>query len=391
MKRLVLLYNFSSKNIGDLLMVQAAREWLRELDPQVTVALPWDGRGARAFLGADVEVVPTMGRPGSGRRWQASHILLSIADRVVSVLRRFGLKIGGYSPQKAVAVVLDISGYWLGTPWKEEQGAWFNRRYKQFHDRGAKIVLLPKTYGPFDSDDGRRQLADAIGVAHLVCVRDVRSMDEIKKAGVETESIALFPDYTARVKSTAMRGDGAYAVVIPSSRLFMGGRQEFDLSAGAAFFSALATYIHQTHGIPVKFVVHQTGADALLVDRIEAMHETAQGFSYWRPGTPESVKSVIGGARVAVSGRLHGLYNCIYQQVPVVCLAWSFKYRAIARQLQIEDCIIEGTDEKRVRGAIDRAIDDHIWIASYIERCEAIEKWSIERNRTMFNQIVAAL
>lgn len=335
----ILLMNTSFHNRGDALMNRAIQQRLgpaHRWSLAANVAFV-SRREARPF---DVALVS--GLPGHSRKQRLFNTLVSAGATLAGAFPRAVRRRSGIVVPSEIDVALDVSGYCFGDPWGQERVDQSARNYRLLRQAGARVILMPKTWGPFKRIESR-SLDSMFDQIDLAFARDQRSLAliEAEIGPRNREKLFFAPDYTHEV-APAAAGEPAgerIAYLIPSSRVIDSGTLSRDRYL--ALFADAREQLAAA-GLSPKLLIHETANDMAFVDSAARM-----GF-----GRDEVViaadaihaKTLISTASAVVTSRLHGLYNALNCAVPVAVVAWSFKYEEALKQYHCEDCLVDISD-----------------------------------------------
>jgi polysaccharide pyruvyl transferase WcaK-like protein len=348
----ILLLNTSFKNRGDALMVEAVRRRLGaaascSVSADIAYASPVESRPFRVAL-VSMLFADSMKRRAFNGGVEVLSALAALRGERVSGIRRFhGLG--------EVDVAFDLSGYCFGDHWGVGKVDQATQVYRKLKNAGAKVVLMPRTWGPFQTIPSK-SLDRMLDSVDLLFARDARSLSLIEGAIGERNARKLHfaPDYTHEILPSQSENRGPpVSYLIPSSRVVDSGtltRRRYK-----ALFALARAKLHAADRSP-KLLIHESANDLAFASEAEEM-----GFS------PEEVviapdavsaKSLISQASLVVSSRLHGLYNALNCQVPVAVVAWSFKYEEALRQYGSSECLVDlASPEDSLIGIIESLLD----------------------------------
>nr|WP_255529231.1 polysaccharide pyruvyl transferase family protein [Luteimonas sp. MC1895] len=333
-----MLFNTSFKNKGDALMNEAI---VRELGDGHDWAAPAslhftsrrEARGYRVCLVSDL--------PGATWKQRTFNRVVSVSAALAHIAgpelrRRIGVCI-----VEDIDVAMDVSGYCYGDVWGQEKIEWGVRTYKRLHRAGACVILMPKTWGPFEKIS-KASVREMLRFVDLAFARDENSkstLDEIVPA--ERSNVRFAPDYTHKVASSGgvESGPGDVAYVIPSYRVIDSGALD-----KAMYYRVLsdARRILEKRGLVPKLLIHESSNDLQFVDDVGELGFSVNDVVVF--DDPVELKNAISTAAAVVTSRLHGLYNALNSAVPVAVVAWVFKYREALRQYGCEECLVDLTN-----------------------------------------------
>ncbi|MGI9455657.1 MAG: polysaccharide pyruvyl transferase family protein, partial [Aeoliella sp.] len=167
--------------------------------------------------------------------------------------------------------VLDISAGDSFADIYGDEVFWYQSQLKLMClDLSLPLVLLPQTFGPFNSDESRAIAADIVSRSRLVCTREADGIDEVNRlcAGRPGPRITEAPDVAFLLDAAEaalpdrtddhIRRGGGPVIAINISGLLYFARKSFEL---ATSHSALM-------GKLVDWALSQEGARVLLVPHV---------------------------------------------------------------------------------------------------------------------------
>lgn len=332
----ILLFNTSFQNRGDALMAEAV---LQQLGPSHSWSVAADvavggGRESRAMKPNLVSMLP-----GATFKQHAFNSGIAVADamwRLIPEIVRKRLPVTSF---RDVDVAIDLSGYCFGDQWGQDRVERASLTYQLLREAGARIVLMPRTWGPFETISAASMdaLFDQVDLAFA---RDQRSLSitQVKLSPANHRKLSFAPDYTHAVEPDPARWpvEPGTVMLIPSSRVIDSGtmsRNDYhELFADARAQLAAC-------GLRPRLLIHEISNDLAFIGQAGAM-----GFTHEEVLKPENAiaaKSMIAQASAVVTSRLHGLYNALNSQVPVAVVAWSFKYEEALKQYDCTQCLVD--------------------------------------------------
>lgn len=238
-----------------------------------------------------------------------------------------------------IDLALDVSGYCFGDHWGQERVDHSTKLYRDLKLAGSRIVLMPKTWGPFEKISPE-SLDKMFEYVELAFARDIRSLENISKmvSQENARKIKFAPDYTHSVEVPVLTKPASppHCYIIPSKRVIDSGAM-----AEGKYLEVLrsAKVVAESHGLDVKLLIHEVSNDLWFVENSSRIGFSASDVVVARDA--RHAKSLISAARFVITSRLHGLYNALNSSVPPIVLAWSFKYKEALVQYGVEECLID--------------------------------------------------
>lgn len=337
-RRIALIANGSFRNKGDALMAQALIE---RLEGNYALAFPvraaiYSFRHLARYHTVLVSDLPAESVKRQLFTWGVG--LLNAVARTLPPPWRLAIRC---ITEDDADVIFDLSGYCFGDHWGEERVKHASAGYERWARKGKKIVLMPKTWGPFETI-GAHHLNSMFQWVTIAFARDQRSLATLRDllSPENARKLHFAPDYTHEVAPLrpTISAKGAY-LIIPSYRMIDSGTLSRD--GYTAFIRHARNMIAETR-CPVRLVLHESSMDVWFKD-----HAAAMGFGdddVFVLDDERELKGLIAQSRGVVTSRLHGLYNSLNSGVPVLVAAWSFKYAEALRQYGCEQCLLDSDD-----------------------------------------------
>lgn len=357
---------------GTLLACPGAKIVVQAVSTRPTVEVPVAGR-VLAAEGSNIhyarswkdrngsrrlEVLTGLSRwlPGPGRRW------LRKCNRVLEQWGR-------------ADVVMDVSG---GDSFAELYGP---RRFNQHKAlkrlalrTGKPLVLLPQTYGPFQSPSVIAEVREILTRSALAATRDVTGVQELEKlfgAGV-AQSVRTCPDMAffldpapvpeVREPAVVRPGPGWTLIGLNLSALLWSGGEQFGLKAdyrglvrGIAEWAAgrrntrlvlipHVVALEAREGSPTNLEwLNQQSDTAACREAMEWLGSEFAGrvACLGGPYGAAQTKHLIGKCDFMIGARMHACIGAVSQCVPAATLAYSKKAAGVMGQAGVADTVID--------------------------------------------------
>jgi len=301
----ILVMNTSFQNRGDALMIEAISNRLSKgnelsIAADIAVSSPRESRAYRTCL------ISTLPRSSPKQR---------IFNTAISVGSHLGSKLPlpGITTPEDIDIALDVSGYCFGDPWGMEKLDSVCRAYQRLKRAGAKVVLMPKTWGPFKKFDPR-SIDAMLDYTDLVFVRDEQSKINLTEvvSKINVLKIRFAPDYTHEVlapKPPGLAGE-KLAFIIPSSRVIDSG------TFGAEEYMQLLSLARSQAseiGYRPKLLIHESSNDRKFVDQADKMGFRSTDIEV--PVNALATKSLVSTAEMVVTSRLLGFKHQVQRLI----------------------------------------------------------------------------
>lgn len=289
--------------------------------------------------------------------------------------------------ERDVDVVLDASGFALSDQWGPKMAVHLGHKIEEARRRGARVIMLPQAFGPFERPDVRDACQKVLDQVDLVFAREQQSYDYLIDLGISASKVRIAPDFTNSLHVKAM-SDGVgpspvsvqqpYACVVPNYRMV-------DMTADGVedtYIAFLCDTVKMlfANGLDVKLLLHTTNPNDAELGNTVCSRTDADLLA---PSDALDVKRIIGGSECVVSSRFHGLVNALSQGVPAAATGWSHKYQYLMQEYACEDFLVsmDAEAEKQqaeIRALVEKreSLRERIETAGIVQRQRTEEMWS---------------
>lgn len=344
-------------NKGDALMLDACVEALGgrfALAAEGALGLARRPRGAgldRLAWGSLPAARLSRGFKGGGARGAALRdaALLALPE---GLRARLGVRDG-----RAVAGLLDASGFAYGDQWGAERMRRRAAYYAAMKARGARLVMAPQALGPFEAGEGREAARALLAPFERVYARDARSLAHLEALGLAPGVAAQAPDVSHLLAPAPLPpGDWARrACVVPNARML--DRTGPETAARYRAFLALALRLLQERGARPFLMLHESNDAALAAEVAREARAGGEGVAVIDPPAREA-KAILGAARAVVSSRYHATVSALSQATPTLGTSWTHKYDALFEEYRCPEMLVSpALPEEALRDRLDRALD----------------------------------
>ncbi len=291
-------------NKGAMLMMMAVMEQIREYRPDARIAVAPMPQMKR-FL--DYEILPII--PG----------LIEYPD---------------------LNLLLDASGFVYSDQW----GADFSRaaafKFEKLKSYGAKLILLPQAFGPFQNPEVRDLFRRIVAAVDLIFVRDHSSLEHVRSVAGDDQKIHLAPDFTILLEAKKPLEPSLYTdkvCIVPNLRMLdKAGNGD---SAHYIDFLKKTVIASRTLGKGAFFLIHEGYGDFEIAQRVN--HLLDQNCEITIESDPLVLKGILGTSAAVGSSRYHALIGSLSQAIPSICVGWSHKYHELFNDYNFPEGIIE--------------------------------------------------
>jgi colanic acid/amylovoran biosynthesis protein len=348
-------------NFGDQLMLKTLIEQLKSINSESKLAVEnhYCTYDVRSNLGLYLLM------------WEKQKMRFSglIADPII---KRYSKPLGLIQRDQINAIV-DISGFAYTDYWGPQNTINMANYAEKQNKRGAKIVLMPQAYGPFESTEIQENFLRLAAYTSIIYTRDKVSYNAIKNIGVDTDKVKIAPDITTISPMQVpdwCKSFSHYVCIIPNRRMF-----EQNTTTKSNYLNVLgsAAKLIQEKGLKPLFLVFEKQD----FDLVRQIKETTNAQIYISNTTdPVIIKGIISKAKLVIGSRYHSLVSALSQSVPSIGTSWAHKYEQLfsdynmanylIKELRIEtlndfvNYLLETENNIKVRKLLSEAADNMI-------------------------------
>lgn len=244
---------------------------------------------------------------------------------------------------------------------------------------GRRFILLPQTYGPFNSATTRSVARYILKRATTIATRDQLSFDYVQELTRESREVSLCPDIAFTLESRKPSGyaenfkesDGSPNVGINVSGLLYNGgytgRNEFDISLDyRELINEIVQLFVSRYGCSILLVPHVITENLHVENDLMAAESIVRKLPNKLKGqvsivAPETgspfydqceIKYIIGECDFFLGSRMHATIAALSQLIPTVGLAYSRKFAGVYRTIGVEDCVVD-LRQNSLKGALE--------------------------------------
>jgi len=268
-----------------------------------------------------------------------------------------------------IDVVIDASGYCFSDLWSDEYVEGNVNSRIAYHRFGAKLVLLPQAFGPFQRAGVRKSCKSLFEKSSLIFPRDLESFEHVRDLTGSDEKLHLAHDFTNIVQGFVPQSfdpklAGAIGI-LPNEKMIAKkeSQKENYLDFLVHCFQILTEY-----RVPYFLLCHQN-EDYKIVELLKSKWKTMPPVV--SESNPLFIKGILGTCRFLIGSRFHGLINGFSQGIPCIGTSWSHKYEALFKDYGCSEFLMTDLESKQsVNPLIASLMDD----SSYQSAKNNIEK-----------------
>lgn len=326
-------------------------------------------------------------------------LLTPVLTRFAGMVRRTGKWDGKIAEMdralRDADVVLDASGYTLGSGWSKQGGTNLLDTIRTARRYGTEVVLMPQSFGPFDwgeDDDAQflEEVKEELAYCTKIYARETEGYECLRSLGLN--NVELSADLVIREKTFPKPGEifasgGTRKIDYPEqgSVGFIVNENLFRIGDPATVRSLYANILDKLvdKGEKVYFLNTST-ADLELTEEIlkETRNRDKVSVITGDYSSPELIE-MIGRFKYVVASRYHSIVFAYRNGVPAVIFGWAAKYTDLAAHFGQEDYVFDvrnpGVEE--LVGKIDEMGERHEMESQLIkQRLEDMQSSSVVRH-----------
>ena len=325
----VLITGTNFQNKGAELMMHAIVDELRKWPEVKDIVMPLESGSFKQRTASGV-------RHLLGRKVDRAPVIESVVARVGDAVPNWITRHSSFSRVRDLDLVLDASGY----IYSDVSGPTPSRRSFRTHRRyahgGAKVVLLPQAFGPFEDTQVRTAFQGVLRASTLAFARDAESLTFLRGIAPRSLKLASAPDFTIPSRATGdprlIERYRGRACMVPNIRML----RDTDEATGAWYLDALTRAAQHLAflGLEPYFLLHQD-QDVTVAERIRA--RSTVSIEVVTHPDPRVLKGLLGCAHLAIASRYHALVGALASGVPAIGIGWSHKYRALFSDFDVPE------------------------------------------------------
>ena len=286
----------------------------------------------------------------------------SLAARVkMKMMKMLGLKQRDLMLKalpKKIDVALDAGGYQFGDSWNhsEEDIAWIRRYYSALKERGAKIIMLPQAFGPFEKETSRKMISTAAGFADLIFPRDPESLAHLQQIFGTVKHFDIYGDFTnllSYAKNDTPKGDDKICFIL--NQKMIAGAADISEQEYISFFVRMISHVRSKSENEIVLLNHEGAGDLALCNKVNAHFDGALHVITGQNAL--QIKEFLSGCLFVVSSRYHGIISALSQQVPCLATSWSHKYEELYREFELPHFVLDLARPENANHLIEGLLD----------------------------------
>lgn len=252
---------------------------------------------------------------------------------------------------KSADVMVDLSGYNLGSKWSIETNKNYLRYFMEAHKHGIPVVLFPQSFGPFDYGEEQNEM-DALIQSVLSGVDAIFAREkegyELLTTRYHLQNVQLSPDFV--LTSDIPKWENLYysepglgfkkvhkknvVGVIPNYQNFIHGSHK----------EVLKIYIYlikELLAIGKKIVIFRHSEDLEVCREIYSVFHDEPDVELYEYGFSSfEYSKFIKEFDFLVAARYHSIVHAYKIGIPVVALGWAIKYQELTTLFQQQKYLI---------------------------------------------------
>lgn len=256
-------------------------------------------------------------------------------------------------------LLLDISGYALGSDWNLNATLLYLSKIKTAHKYGMEIYLMPQSFGPFDYKHGIRpiinyRIKNVLQIPKRIYARELVGFNLLNKkfnlnnvqlsADLVLKSNDVDPDYiyTTLPKSKAEEIKSNSVAIIPNKKTFQHGDTEQLIKVYKEIINKLLK-LNKT-----IYILRHSHDDIEACEKLKNLFPSNEnvillGKDYSCLEYEEMIKDF----EFIIASRYHSIVHAYREGTPSIALGWAVKYQELLKMFKQDEYIFD------VRGNID--------------------------------------
>jgi coenzyme F420 hydrogenase subunit beta len=241
--------------------------------------------------------------------------------------------------------LFDASGFAYSDQWGANYSRTAALKFERLGSYGAKMILLPQAFGPFQNPEIRALFRRIVAAVDLIFVRDRTSLAHVQSVVGNDEKISMAPDFTILLEAKNPHEPSLYAdkvCIVPNARMLDKTTQ----NDGAIYVNFIknAVLASRALGRRVFFLIHEGYGDFEIAQSVNRLLDKQCEIVI--ENDPLVLKGILGASAVVVSSRYHSLIGSLSQAIPSICVGWSHKYQELFSDYHLPEGIL-GIDVTR--------------------------------------------
>lgn len=389
MKKYVEISNLNFSNKGDHLMCEAVLHALSRRIRGVEFCVPL-GKADNAIRKRHGFKQTLRTAPGIDqsiymrRRSYKKYLLLQ------AIIPTPFLNLKGFVPPRQVKAVMDLAGFSFSDFWGSRIPDLLVEYYQDCKNQNQKVILMPKTFGPFSNPSLVATTKAMINTADLVFCRDQNSFEALAEIGATGSHIHIAPDYTGGVAGSLPLYADRYkdrVVIIPNYRMI--DKTESQVANNyQSFLINIYKYLSRCGKRPF-ILLHDKVSDEPVLTSLQQQLE--EELDVVIENDPLFIKGIIGQCSSVVSSRLHGIINGLSQCVPTIGCGWAHKYPRTFMDYNCPEMYINNISDKDEVDSKMGLLSSDTFVIDLKQRLYVANKKLLGLNNVMWDLIVTTL
>ena len=269
---------------------------------------------------------------------------------------------------RSVDVMIDISGYALGSRWDEDKPVTYCKWIRAIAENGGKVYLMPQSFGPFEFEhpETLALVKHSLALCQKIFAREEEGYRALLGFGLtnvvkSADSVLLEQDADA---SALIRNYGQYvetfplkntknAAIVPNYRLI--DRGGYSLEQLLAFYSRVIDTFTDTD----FYLTAHAGEDLELCRAVKERYpENERVILIDHVLLPFNYEALAGQLDFVIASRYHAIIHAYREGTPAVILGWAEKYREVAALFDQSHYLIDLNDEESDLAAVKTLAGD---------------------------------
>jgi len=229
-----------------------------------------------------------------------------------------------------VDAIIDVSGFIHGDQLQGWRSTLMARESVHWKKASKAVVLLPQSFGPFESEERKRAINTIVANSDIVYARDKFSYNHIQEATSKPERAKIFlsPDITILLEGRKPEyfDPKKYQIAIIPNDAMINHTSEAIAENYKKFIAYCIKKLREKNYKPF-LLLHEQKFDAIFADIIKK--ETNKEIDMIIEDDARLIKGILANCHAVISSRFHALVSSLSQGIPTLGTGWSHKYQTL--------------------------------------------------------------
>lgn len=254
---------------------------------------------------------------------------------------------------KNADLMIDISGYALGSNWGEGTCNHYLDHLEFAKDFHIPVYLMPQSFGPFEfqGEEGKKidkRIAELLPMAKVICARENEGLQCLKKR-YHLDNVILANDIVLNNRSLNI--DNVYrnkpTLSIPSiirgSVAVIPNQRNYDVASKSKVQKFYISIIHKLLTVcPAVYLISHSDADLDICRQLKLEYDDeSRVILLEKELNCLEFNEIVKNFYFIVASRFHAIVHSFKNNVPCIALGWATKYHELMKQFSQDRYILD--------------------------------------------------